>query len=455
MDKSSTENPSINEAPGDPDQAFDRTLAGKCFAAFICFLGLVLFVVSMLTTLWPEPTGTGLAYILKAGVGFAIGMYAAGVALAFWSVWGFGGGGGVPLARIGTGLGRWGVGLIFAALLVVPIIFAFDRPPSAPPTEFSLLLPSPPATGSPDGTATSNELAAMSWSVPEAAAPFPTGLLLMILASLVITIYGIIYPIIVDSRDDEAKGFVQRLVVPAVAFVLFGFGASAQVAAEDRSANVNLVARALPPVAGLSRNEVRTYILRGDQIPRDSLDQLQLALRELTERIGKAGNSDQDDRQHRWIAGQIGDIQNQLREGDVNTDEGARIAIHHNQLLMREEFRQYRLALESMTKEATTLRGDAANIVARLNAGQLATVCAVLTANEISQRTARLGSLEDLRRIQTRERENVATRTWLGIIGRHPSALRAEQDRLRTALGSDAKYDQMRQACLRLLAPPQ
>jgi hypothetical protein len=437
----------------------DVTSDHRYFAGFICFIGVVLFAVAILTAIWPAPAEAD-ATSIKWYLGMSLAYCALGVALLFAGFW---------TANLSRRFRAFrplvacllGVVLIVGAFVILLVAARIATPAPAQATEFAMTVPlsddqdvQAPVSNAPQAQANSRS-AILFWSVPESPPPFRSGLLLMVMASVVITTFGMIYPTIAAGEDTEAKGFVQRMVIPALGFVLFGFGASAQAGADESRENIRLVSRGLPPALSVPREQRSAYILNVGETSAASTRQLQASIDVLTTELRESrlrpGSVSLTQGDRLSLLQQIGNVQAEIRQGATFTDARSAVENRRLQAALAQGFFRSQDAVNQLRQSVESASASSGNLLSQLSSDQRATLCAILRGDEIEAERMRDVAVARMQRSQGRERENILMRTWLEIIGRHPSALRVEEARLRAALGGPERYEDVRRQCLAMV----
>jgi len=136
-----------------------------------------------------------------------------------------------------------------------------------------------PAAANLDAKAKVKDSTLLWWVRQPQPSPY-AGLLPMLLGSALIVIFAILYPRIARIETTASGEVIQKLLVPALSFILFGVGVSEHVQAADAQRDERLVQQGLPPIHMLDR-EQKVRVLREISNNSPTLDKLDDALRDL------------------------------------------------------------------------------------------------------------------------------------------------------------------------------
>lgn len=463
----------------------------RWFAAFLCLLGFLLYVAAIAGANWPAPEAAKgsqrpsfylLLSVLLAGVGLAAGFYGLhSRKLALFRP--FSRGGRSPIASKARYQRRsnllrmyfGGIGLI----LVAASAFYFSRAsslagaPAPDPSHFAIVVPLPAATeptgaesssappglrssslaetGSsdrrePPGQPAKPDNAVLFWNVEPSSLPLNPGLFPMVIAAGLVAAFGLIYPQVVGSGDEQGKGFLEKLVAPALGLILFGVGVSEQANAEEQREDIRLVSQGLQPVLSLPSGR-RAFVLRAGDTSSASTQQLQTSINNLIYEIRNdktpapviAGLDDEK------LIERLSEIRSEIRDSTALTDRTAR----RESAILRQQLE--RTFLQSGARLAEIYReiGEARQGLSDLRKEDQALFCALVRSQ--STRAAVDSALANalLDKQDARDRENILRRSWNEMIGRKRLRLETERSRI-VADGGQARLDAAFRECATL-----
>jgi hypothetical protein len=426
----------------------------RYFACFISLIGFALLGIVVIGTLWPEAAnqadGSLIQKLMMAcGLGFALVGLLVVLPIpmtlpaddSVGETRGVNDLAGQRYMRMITVLGPL---MIVGAIILVLVAFHLTKLPPAEARQFALTVPLD------DGSAPDiAQSAVLFWNVPGEAPHQDPGVLSMVLAAGLIMIFGLLYPKIAASNDEEAKGLVQKLVIPALGLVIFGFGAVQAAQAEESQANIRLVSQGLPPVIGLPRAGARPYILRAGEPPQSSARQLETAINELITQLRSKPNQSVDDQQ---LINQVANIRSEIHEGDVIEDRTRRRESRRLQLAIENGFFSARQSLSELDQHMAALHGDTGAMFAQLQQQDRATLCAIVQAQSEDAAQRRAAAIEGLRQRQRQDAENILHRAWWGMIGRSRDQQSADLATLSATLGNRESFDAIHERCSRLVS---
>ena len=270
--------------------------------------------------------------------------------------------------------------------------------------------------------------AVLFWTVPPQTPSRIPGLLSMTLAAVLTVCFGFVYPAIARSGDEEGRGLVGKLVVPALSFVLFGIGASQAASAETNRQNVQLASQALEPVAGVAPSDMRIRALRAGEEPAATSRHLETALADLQAQMQALSNREQTagmtSGDRTWVEQELAALRETMSRPVIDPSGPAqRVELRrYLQESFRQSQRDTRYLSWLMQKSQEALRGD---IAAREyeNRRQL---CIIIQA-QIRALEAQRGMTVAL--LERQDRLNLFRQAWLALSGqarRRAEAYRAQ-----------------------------
>jgi hypothetical protein len=417
------------------------------FALFICLIGLSLFAVA-LTTLgfpWVEKQdgqgdieqvanlpAWGILIAALIGVTFLfVGLHSAACLPGYIRLLH----GEHALARRSIAIGAIVVGLSFCLFAGYRFYeLAMPAESSRPATQFALAVPvgepdpaQPREEGSVDpAAADQGETAVMFWSVPQRGESERAGLMNMLLASLLTIGFGLVYPRIAASGDQEGTGFVQKLVVPALGLALFGVGVGENAQAEERKENVRLVQQNLPPLLGSSRFQ-EAYVLEGGDVSRPTSRELGIAIRKLIERLEDQRKEEvptEQDPRLALIQERLASIEKNIREGVALSEAGAEARHKALEKALGDGLDKANIQLARTSLSAE----QSAKTLGSMSAENWRSYCLLRKAQLEAQLSERKLAMEMFRRHNAADSRDVFERVWIGLSGINAKERQARAD---------------------------
>lgn len=472
----------------------ERKIDHRWFAGFICLIGYLLLIVAITQAVWSR-AGTGYPQA-PTWISFWVAIAGIGVLLAFLGLHlmstlvqpsaggpalsgsassqsGEDAAGPPPAPRKWLTASRQryfvmaGLVLIFAAVYF--LVAGARTASSAPsqPTQFALALP--PPTAEERVAAPSSSVAApaavaapppapaggavLFWNVPGEGLPVNPGLLPMSIAASLIVAFGLFYPQIASSGDDEGKGFVQKLVVPGLGLILFGVGASQQAGAQESRENVRLVSQNLPPFFAAPRSERRGYVLRAGDTSIVTTQQLQASIHELMEQVKKDEKEENilqlsaEDRLQ--LINQLNNVREDIRDGATLIDARTASQVRRIRKDLEIGFLSAQSSVDKVEAAVTASSLQLDKSLAALSSDERATFCAVLQSELAAAKTRSHLALAQVDRADAKARENIFRRAWLSTVGRDPKLSKAFRDRIASRPGdAEAEISAAQSLCL-------
>ncbi|MGP1282308.1 MAG: hypothetical protein ACTS1X_04970 [Parasphingopyxis sp.] len=308
------------------------------------------------------------------------------------------------------------------AIVLIAAIFLVDRqaPEPAPASVYALALPiadaptDDPVSGE-ESTATANNVATLFWRVDPMLAPPDSGVFKMLLAAFLILLLGLFYPRL-DSDRDDVKTMFQKIVLPAFGLFTFGVGAAENAEAQQTRQNIELIERALPPVAGGDDPPLPFHYIDARRLTPVDLRRIETALNELAKDLPRT-----EDLVTRI---QLDNTIQQLRSGLRN--DGLRLTnlnmennVALNQQLV-DSLNENADAIDQLVSHIAQIEGDSASLfpaIARrfnqLSSEQKVTAC--ILANHFHELTA--STRHAVTHADRRAERDFFSRVWIGLIG--------------------------------------
>ncbi|MBC2778796.1 AAA family ATPase [Parasphingopyxis marina] len=335
-----------------------------------------------------------------------------------------------------------------AALLIALCAFLFvqgvaeaHRPefqPTTPRSQFALAVSLPagePESISGEAPAEQREghEAVLLWETPVADSSEPSGhsgLLPMSLAAALILALGLTFPNIGDFSQDGWKGSIGKIAVSLLSFALFGIGAGERASAEQEVRDAGYIREALPPISHVSSDDIKIRILQPRNLPSQTSRDLQEILVQLLEELQGDHHinfGELDDADRRALRSEIIAVMRSIeRRGGAPTEN---------------QWNRLTTSIEQGFEGATTETGEAIDRLARLigesnmltrdlnaslnalDAAERQTTCAILLAQLGTAERDNAVTIALVGEANRRERRDLLTRAWRGIIGENDARL--------------------------------